>query len=91
LKLPPSLKKRIAPLAKSAGKSPHAWMVAALERATEREELHEQFIEDSLAAAADIDAGGPVYAGEEVHAYIIAKAAGRKVRRPKPIRGRRPR
>ena len=27
LKLPESLKQRIAPLAESAGKTPHAWMV----------------------------------------------------------------
>lgn len=32
LKLPGSLKERIAPLAEAAGKSAHAWMVEALER-----------------------------------------------------------
>jgi hypothetical protein len=32
LKLPVELKERITPLAESAGKSPHAWMVEALEQ-----------------------------------------------------------
>ena len=31
LKLPESLKKRIAPLAQAAGKTPHAWMIDALQ------------------------------------------------------------
>ena len=32
IKLPDKLKERIAPLADAAGKTPHAWMVEALER-----------------------------------------------------------
>jgi predicted transcriptional regulator len=93
LKLPDALKERIAPLARSAGKTSHAWMIEALEAQAELAELRRAFLDDALAAAADIDAGGPLYAMEDVHAYIAVRAAGRKVPRPKALpaetRGRR--
>ncbi len=44
VKLPLSLKKRIGPVAKAAGKSDHAWMVDALAAQVEREELRQSFI-----------------------------------------------
>lgn len=77
LKLPEDLKARIIAAAEHAGKSPHAFMVDALERQIERDEKRRSFMEDALAAAADIDAGGPVYAMEDVAAYIQGKAAGK--------------
>ena len=91
LKLPPEVKNRIAPLARRLGKTPHAWMVEALKRETERSELREQLIKDSLAAAANIDAGGPVFSAENVHDYILARAAGRKGKRPTALRKKRQR
>jgi predicted transcriptional regulator len=86
LKLSAELKKRIAPLARAAGKSPHAWMVETLEEAAQRAELRLDFIEEALEAAAEIDAGGPLYAAEDVHEYFLGRLAGRKVKRPTPIR-----
>lgn len=85
LKLPAELKKRIAPLARRTGKTPHAWMVEALERETGLAELREQFIQDGLDSAAEVDAGGPLYASEDVHAWLRARAAGRRAARPKPL------
>ena len=86
LKLPEPLKARIAPLAEAAGKTPHAWMIDALEAQAALAEMREAFIADAEASAADIDAGGPLYAAEEVHAYIVARAAGKTARRPEPAR-----
>lgn len=92
LKLPDELKARIAPLAESAGKTPHAWMVEALQAQAELAEMREAFLSEALASAAETDAGGPLYAMEDVHAYIRARAAGKKAARPKPIvRARRSR
>ncbi|NJN40650.1 MAG: hypothetical protein HC807_07260, partial [Gammaproteobacteria bacterium] len=68
LKLPEELKSRIAPLAEAMGKTPHAWMVDALAAQAALAEMREAFIADALASAAEIDAGGPLYAAEEVHA-----------------------
>lgn len=86
LKLPEELKQRIAPLARAAGKSPHAWMVEALETQATLAELRTGFIEDARRSAAEIDGGAPLYAAEDVHAYIVARAAGQAIRRPKPIK-----
>ncbi len=86
LKLPEPLKARIAPLAEAAGKTPHAWMVDALEAQVALAEMREEFIAEAEAAAAATDAGGPLYAAEDVRAYILGRAAGRKHRKPKPMR-----
>lgn len=86
LKLPEPLKARIAPIAAAAGKTPHAWMVEALEAQAALAEMREAFIADAETSAAEVDAGGPVYAAEDVHAYIVARAAGKAASRPKPVR-----
>ncbi len=86
LKLPEPLKARIAPLAKAAGKTPHAWMIDALEAQAALAEMREAFIAEADASAADVDAGGPLYAAEDVHAYIAARAAAKPARRPLPVR-----
>jgi len=91
LKLPDELKTRIAPLAEAVGKTPHAWMVEALEAQTALAEMRELFIADAQASAAEIDAGGPLYAAEDVHAYIVARAGGKAARRPTPVRRTRKR
>lgn len=86
LKLPEPLKARIAPLAEAAGKTPHAWMIDALETQAALAEMREAFIAGAEASAAEVDAGGPLYAAEEVHAYIVARAAWKTARRPQPAR-----
>jgi len=91
LKLPDDLKTRIAPLAEAVGKTPHAWMVEALEAQAALAEMRELFIADAQASAAEIDAGGPLYAAEDVHAYIVARASGKAARRPTPVRRTRKR
>jgi len=82
LKLPETLRVRIAPLARSAGKTPHAWMIEALEAQAELAELRRAFVQDALESAAEVDAGGPLYAMEDVHAYIAKRAAGQEALPP---------
>ena len=86
LKLPAALKERITPLAESAGKSPHAWMVEALEQQAVAAEKRHAFVRAALAARAEVAETGLVYRAEDVHAYLSAKAGGAKPRRPKPVR-----
>ena len=86
LKLSDDLKSRIAPIAKAAGKTAHVWMVEALESQVALAEMRDGFIADAQAAAAAIDAGGALYAAEDVHAYIIARAQGKPARRPAPAK-----
>jgi predicted transcriptional regulator len=84
LKLPEELKARIAPLADSSAKTPHAWMIEALEAQARLAEMRQSFIGDALASAAEVDAGGALYAMQDVHEYIIGKAAGKAAKHPKP-------
>lgn len=91
LKLPEELKQRIAPLAQAEGKTPHAWMVEALHMQAELAQLRADFLDDALASAAEVDAGGPLYAAQDVHAYIVARAAGRPAVKPRPGMGGRKR
>jgi predicted transcriptional regulator len=86
LKLPDSLKKRIAPLAESAGKTPHAWMVEALETHATLAEKRRTFVADALAAEKDVRKTGLSYRAGDVHRYIRARAAGKKPARPKPVK-----
>jgi predicted transcriptional regulator len=89
--LPEPLKARIAPLAEAAGKTAHAWMIDALEAQVTLAEMREAFVAEAEASAAEIDAGGPLYAAEDVRAYIVARAAGKPARRPSPMRRTRKR
>lgn len=73
-KLPEDLKQHIAPLAEAAGKTAHAWMVEALERQAAMAEAREAFLRDAEASAAEMDAGGAVYAAEDVAAYLLSRA-----------------
>jgi len=86
LKLPEELKARIAPLARQAGKTPHAWMLEALEREAALCELREGFLQAGRKSAQEVDAGGPLYAAEDVHSYILARVSGKPSRRPAPIK-----
>ena len=86
LKLPESLKKRIAPLAESAGKTPHAWMVEALKTHAGLAERRGAFVADALAAEKEVKKAGLVYRAGDVHRYVRARAAGKKPARPNPVK-----
>ena len=58
LKLPEELKARITAAAQASGKSPHAFMVEALETQARLAEIRQSFINDAIASAAEVDAGG---------------------------------
>jgi len=85
LKLPEELKARIASAAQASGKSPHAFMVEALETQARMAEMRQSFIDDATASAAEVDAGGALYAMEDVQAYILARTSGKAAKRPKPV------
>ena len=92
LKLSDELKESIRDIAAGEKVSAHAFMVTALEAEVRRRKLRADFLADADAAAADIDAGGPVYALDDVHdwvkARLRARTTGEKVVEPKPVRGR---
>lgn len=87
LKLPRALKARIARLAKKSGRSPHAFMLEALERQIRREEQVAAFVEEALTADRGIEEGDEVYAAADVHAWLARLARGERAARPRPWRG----
>ena len=88
LKLPDELKRRIDALAASARKSPHSFMVEALAREAERQELRAQFAADSADSEAEALASGTAIPLESVFDYLGARLAGRKSQRPRARRWR---
>ncbi len=86
VKLPASLKARIAAIAKKRGASTHSLIIEAIERHAEYEEKMEAFVSAALEADADVERGGAVYRAEDVHAWLDRLAAGKKAARPKPWR-----
>jgi len=83
LRLPPPLKARIAKVVKGTNKSPHAFMLEAIERETERAELRKRFMADALKAEKEFERTGLAHDADEVHAYIRARVKGRTAARPK--------
>lgn len=86
LKLPEELKTRIVPLAEAAGKSPHAWMIEALEERVEQSEAYAAFVAEALEAEQEMQRTGEVYAMEDVHQYLLDKLDGKPSKRPRPIK-----
>lgn len=86
LKLPETLKKRIAPLADAAGKTPHAWMVDALEAQAAIAEKRKAFYGEARSRLVEFGKTGLAYRSVDVHRYFGALVEGRKVKRPKPVK-----
>jgi predicted transcriptional regulator len=86
LKLPGRLKQRMAPPARSSGKTPHAWMVEALETHAALAEKRRISVADALAAEKEVERTGRAYPAGDVHRYLHARVVGRKAKRPKPAR-----
>ena len=86
LKIPDDLKARIAALAEAEGKSPHAYMIEALERQAERAERRREYLAAGDASLREYERTGIAYAMEDVERYVVALAEGRKAAKPKPVR-----
>ena len=84
LKLPEALKTRLIALAQAEGKSPHAYMIEALEEQASRAERRRDYLAAGDAALADHERTGIAYAMEDVERYIVALAEGRQAAKPRP-------
>jgi predicted transcriptional regulator len=88
LKLSPELKDRVKAVTEGTGKSPHAFMVEAIEQETRRAELRKEFVADALKARAHALRTGMAYTLEDIKSYYAARAAGKPARRPRLKRWR---
>jgi len=86
IKLPDELKEKVSELAHGVAQTPHAYMVEAIAEKVARDEKRRDFLESGLESASRYKRTGIVYAHEDVMRYARARAAGKKARKPKPIR-----
>jgi predicted transcriptional regulator len=86
LKIPDDLRARLAEQAESEGKTPHAYMLEALREKADRAERRRAYLAAGAQALKEYESTGIAYAMEDVEQYILGIAAGKKVRRPKPIK-----
>ena len=83
LKIAPDLKRRVVAAAKAADKSPHAFMLEAIEHQTRLDEQRRAFVADAAAARSEALKSGEGYAAADVHRYIEARVRGRRTTRPR--------
>ena len=86
LKLPDDLKARIAIAAEQTGKTPHAFMVEALQMQTELAERRREFVQSAVLAEQEVAQYGLVYDADEVFSYLRDRLAGRPAQDPKPVK-----
>lgn len=82
LKLPEDLKERAASAAQELGVSTHAFMVEAIRQATEQTEIRAQFVEEAIAARAELLESGVGYDANEVRAYLRKRLQDKNASRP---------
>ena len=83
LKLSAELKQRIEAVARDAGQSAHAFMIDAIERETRLAEQRREFVAAALEAREEFARNGAGHDAHEVHAYLAARARGKRATRPK--------
>ena len=83
LKLPDSLKRRLARLAEDAGVTPHAFMVDALSREARRAELRARFVAEAAESEREALESGKSHSMGVAFGYLEAKLAGKKVKPPR--------
>ena len=89
LKVPDDLRTRLAEQAEAEGKTPHAYMLEALREKADRADRRRDYLSAGAAALGEYERTGIAYAMEGVEQYILGVAAGKKLRRPKPVKAAR--
>jgi predicted transcriptional regulator len=82
IKLPASLKKRVAREAKALGQSSHAFILAAVERQTGLSRARREMFDEAQAAEADFDATGRYLTLDDLERRLDRKLEGRPARKP---------
>ncbi len=83
LKIAADLKRRVIAAAKAANKSPHAFMLEAIERQTQLDEQRRAFVAEAMAARSEALASGEGFVAADVHRYMAARVRGERAARPK--------
>ena len=86
LKLPDALKEKVADLAHGVAQTPHAYMVEAIADKVARDEKRREFLQSADESEKHFRRTGVAYAHKDVMRYLRARVAGKKPKRPKPIK-----
>ena len=82
IRIDEALKARVAVAAERAGKSAHAFIVEAIAETVERQEAEADFHRIADERWAGIQATGKTIGWDEARAYLRARAAGQRPRKP---------
>ncbi len=83
LKIAADLKRRVVAAAKAADKSPHAFMLEAIEQQTQLDEERRSFVAEAIDSRAEAIASGQGYLAADVHRYVVGRVRGEKMTRPR--------
>lgn len=89
LKLPEALKRRVSAIVDGTGKSPHAFMVEAIEQQAALAERRKAFVASAVAAREQAELSGKGYLLEDVRKEYAARLAGKPARRARQKRWRK--
>jgi predicted transcriptional regulator len=84
IRLPDALKARVTAAAKQAGTTAHSFILEAIAEKTDEAERRTEFHDLAEKRYADIAATGKAIPWSEMRAYLEARLAGKKPRRPAP-------
>jgi predicted transcriptional regulator len=83
LKLSNDLRRRIGALVHGTDTTAHAFMLAAIERAAQQEELRRRFGDEAAASERETEKSGRAFDAASVFDYLEARGRGRRTQRPK--------
>lgn len=84
LRLPDELKSRVAAAAEAAGLTAHGFMLQAIEAQTAAAEAQAAFEQMAARRLKQLEQTGEYHTLDEVRDYLLARARGEDVERPKP-------
>jgi len=83
LKLSSELKRRVSALVAGTNRTAHSFMLSAIERAAQQEELRRRFGAEAELSERETLRSGRAYDAKQVFDYLEARARGRKAKRPR--------
>lgn len=86
LKIPDELKEKISTLAQGVAQTPHAYMVEAIAEKVARDQKRQDFLRAGRESAAEVERTGLVYRAEDVHREFLARVAGKRPKKIRPIK-----
>ena len=84
IRLPDELKARVATAAEQAGITAHAFMLEAIADRAAQQEARSAFDRECRERLEQLDATGLAIPWDKARQYILDRAAGKNVARPKP-------